>query len=141
MTRFVIDASVVLAWCFDEVDPYAPLVLKALPGTRVVAPAHFVLEVANGLIIAQRRNRINGADGSRAVALVQNLPLELDKLTGEHATRETLALARAHGLTAYDAAYLELCIREGLPLASIDQALNGACEKVGIQRFLTDAAG
>jgi predicted nucleic acid-binding protein len=100
-------------------------------------PAHFALEATNGLIIAQRRSRISAADVSKAVVLVQNLPLELDPLT-ERATRETIALARLHGPTAYDAAYLELCSREGLPMASLDQALNEARDKIGVERFLFD---
>ena len=140
MRRFVVDASVALAWCLDdEDDPYADLALGALQKTTSIGPGHLFLEVMNGLLMAERRGRTQPADTQRAVSLLKSLRIDLDPQTADRASNETIALARLYGLTVYDAAYLELCIREGLPIATSDRRLSKACEKAGVELFLSDA--
>ena len=126
------DASVALAWCFEDgPDSYAESVLRAIPGRRIVVPAHWALEVANGLLMAERRGRTTLADTARAIQLLEGLPIDIDPRTPERAMSATGSLARSHKLTIYDAAYLELCTREALPLATIDSELMAACKACG----------
>ena len=128
----MVDASIALAWCFeDESDLYAESILRSLAETRLLVPAHWFLEVSNALIHAERKSRIRPADTMRAVALFEALPMDSDTLTGEKALVETLALARTYGLTTYDAAYLELALRENLPMATLDTDLLKAAKAAG----------
>jgi predicted nucleic acid-binding protein len=123
---------VALAWCFpDETNSYANSVLKSMPGSRIVVPAHWTLEVANGLLMAERRGRTSGADTARAIQLLEALPIDLDPRTAERVMSNSVGLARSHKLTVYDAAYLELCMREALALATIDAQLLAACKASG----------
>ena len=93
------------------------------------------MEVSNGLLMAEKRKRIQSADTSRALALLESLPIDVDGQTAQRATGETLNLARAYGLTVYDAAYMELAIREAVPLATLDRGLQTACELAGVARL------
>ena len=85
--------------------------------------------------MAEKRARTQPADTSRAVALLLGLPIDEDGRTGDRAMNETIALARTRGLTTYDAAYLELCLREALPLATVDKELRAACAAMGAEVF------
>lgn len=85
--------------------------------------------------MAERRGRTQPADTARAIALLDALPIDCDEHTGEKAMSETLALAKTYGLTTYDAAYLELAIREGLPLASLDAGLIKAARSARAVEF------
>jgi predicted nucleic acid-binding protein len=128
----VVDASVALAWVLDdETDTYADSILSSLSGSSILVPSHWALEVTNALLMAERRRRTTPADTSRAVALLGALPIEIDHRTGEVAPVSTLSIARSYALTVYDAAYLELCVREGLPLATIDTRLASAIVSAG----------
>jgi predicted nucleic acid-binding protein len=101
--------------------------LKALhaleKGTKIFVPAHWGVEVANGLIMAERRKRASQADITEALGLVAALPVASDEETTRRACSDTAALARQYGLTIYDAAYLELAMRCGATLATTDKAL------------------
>jgi predicted nucleic acid-binding protein len=131
--RLVLDASVAMSWCFpDEQDPFAREVLRTLGEADAVVPAIWHLEIANALVVAERRGRVKSADTSRFLNLVQGLGVEVDAQTTVRAFGETLALTRRHGLSAYDAAYLELSMREGLPLATSDEALRQTARKLGV---------
>jgi predicted nucleic acid-binding protein len=133
MTRFVIDASSVLAWCFeDEAGPEADAVIERVAAEGAAVPGLWSLEVANGLAIGERRSRIKPADSAAFVAMLEDLPIVADDATGDRALHETLGLAREHGLTAYDAAYLELAMRLGVPLASDDRGLRTAAKRAGV---------
>jgi prevent-host-death family protein len=90
------------------------------------------LEVANVLLQAERRGRIATGDVAMRLELIAELPITTDNETTARAWREILALARAEGLTTYDAAYLELAIRRGLPLQTKDEALIGAAKRTGV---------
>ncbi len=130
---FVVDASVALAWHFDdEVSEYADRVLERLRRDQALVPAIWPLEVANGLLIAERRKRLSAAKLARAVELTQELAISVSEQGAEVALGPVRDLARAEKLSAYDAAYLELAMREGLPLATQDAALREAAERVGV---------
>jgi len=132
LTRFVVDASVALAWIFDdESNEYAESILRSLKIRSCVVPAHWALEVTNSLLFAERKGRITTADSTRGLVLLDGLPISMDGLTAEKARTQTLALARTHRLTVYDAAYLELSLREGLALATLDSDLLAASQQVG----------
>ncbi|PZM13907.1 type II toxin-antitoxin system VapC family toxin [Rhizobium tubonense] len=129
----VIDASVALAWCFDdeateETDEIALEIARA----GAFVPSLFHLEISNVLLQAERRGRIMMGDVTRRLELIGKLPLEVDHQTASRATTEILALARAEKLTVYDAAYLELAARKGCALATKDRQLTAAAKHVGV---------
>ena len=133
MSAFVIDASAVLAWCFeDEGGPEADLLIERVATEGAAAPGMWSLEVANGLVMGERRGRIRPAESAAFVAMIEELPLIADQATGARALHETMGLAREHRLTVYDAAYLELAMRLGLPLATGDRSLGAAAERAGV---------
>ena len=135
-THFVLDCSIVLAWYFiDESDPYADAVAAALPGASALVPSLFHLELANTLIVGERRKRSTEAQATAFLARLAGLPIIVDGQTVTRAWSETIALARSHGLSAYDAAYLELAARESLPLATLDDKLETAAKAIGVPMF------
>ena len=95
-------------------------------------PGLWHLEVANVLLQAEKRGRITTGDVAMRLELIAELPITTDIETTARAWREILALARTEGLTTYDAAYLELAIRRGLPLQTKDEALIAAAERSGV---------
>jgi predicted nucleic acid-binding protein len=133
VTELVIDASVALAWCFRDERTEATERLRARVQTDTVAvPALWHLEVANVLALAERRRRITPAESTELIALLEMLEIVVDGETPAHAFTRVLDLARAERLTAYDAAYLELAMRLGIPLASKDADLCDAAERLGV---------
>ncbi|MGH6895092.1 MAG: type II toxin-antitoxin system VapC family toxin [Geminicoccaceae bacterium] len=129
----VLDASVALAWCFaDEATPAAWQVLSRLESESATAPSLMVLEVANILALAERKGRITAAPVAEFVNLIDALPIEIDEETTARALKQVLDLARSARLTAYDACYLELAMRRGLPLASKDARLREAATRLGV---------
>jgi predicted nucleic acid-binding protein len=129
----VIDASVTMAWCFeDESSELADRVLESFGTDRAVVPSLWTLEIANVLLVAERRGRITHAQSEHFLALLKLLPIDLD-LDVDHA--EVMAAGRLHGLSAYDAAYLVVALRHGLAIASLDAALCAAAESSGVQRW------
>ncbi len=136
MSRFVVDCSVTMAWCFaDELDEYADTVLQALSNNQATVPALWPLEVANTLLHGERRRRLTVAASQRFLGLLEALPIEIDRETAVRATGPTLAVAREYGLTVYDAAYLELSMREGLSLATRDRKMRTAVKAAGVKLF------
>jgi predicted nucleic acid-binding protein len=128
-----LDASAAIAWCFkDEASPRSYARLDRVRAEGAVVPELWHLEVANVLLQAERRGRILAEDVGERLQLLAELPLEIDHETMSRALRETLALARAEGLTTYDAAYLELAVRRGLPLATKDRALIRSGRRLGV---------
>ena len=95
-------------------------------------PGLWSLEIANGLVMGERRGRVKPAESAAFVAMIEELPIVADRATGARALHETMSLAREHRLTAYDAAYLELAMRLGLPLATGDRSLKAAAKRVGV---------
>jgi predicted nucleic acid-binding protein len=133
MNALVIDSSVALTWCFeDEASQRSDALLEHVRDEGAVVPGLWHLEVANVLLQAEKRGRITAADIAMRLELIAELPIDTDNETTARAWREILALARAEGLTTYDAAYLELAIRRGLPLLTRDQALIAAAQRTGV---------
>ena len=134
---FVLDGSVTMVWGFeDEDDAYAAAILDKMPDLQAHVPSLWSLEVANALIVGERRGRTTPADTSRFLAILGTFPIAVDDETAGRAWFDTMHLARAHNLSAYDASYLELAIRLGLPLASLDGRLNHAAGAVGIPLYV-----
>ncbi len=132
---FVIDASVVLAWCFeDEASDEADLVLARLEREPAIAPAHWPLEIANALRTAERRGRIDVSEFPRLRSLLSALPVEVVPVELTTAVWGALETAMKYDLTAYDAVYLDLAAIRGLPLATVDGSLRTACARAGIER-------
>lgn len=131
---FVIDNSVALAWCFED-EQTAPImaVLDQVAETGAVAPQLWPVEALNGLLTAERRGRIDRETRHRLAGFLQELPISIDDETASRSWTSTAILAEQHRLTAYDAAYLELAMRRGLPLATTDTALIAAAEAVGVR--------
>ena len=137
MNRLVIDNSVVMSWFFnDEAGPYTEGVLESLSSHMCIVPSIWPLEVANVLLVGQRRGRCSEADAGRFVTLLEALPLSIDGRTSERALHEVYQLAREYSLTSYDAAYLELAMREGIPLATQDKQLRNAASNAGVRIFI-----
>ena len=134
MTDMVIDASLALAWCFkDELTEAATRLLEELQSGAAAVPLLWPIEVANVLAIAERRKRITLAERAQLIALLETLEIDVDGETSALAFTRILDLAREQRLTAYDAAYLELAMRLGVPLASKDGDLCDAAERVGVK--------
>ena len=135
MKRLVIDGSVAVSWFLKhEQSDYAQQVREKIPGAEVVCvPAHWMLEVTNALLVAERRKRIEAASVNHAVGILRQMPIRTDSETDDQAGRQTLELACEHNLSIYDAAYLELALRLGANLASLDQPLKAAANKRGVR--------
>ncbi len=132
----VIDSSVAIAWCFpDEQDQYSQSVLDAVGSERAIVPDLWHLEVANPLVTGERRKRSTQANTVAWLGFLASLPIAVDEDTKAHAFGDTLNLAREHKLSAYDAAYLELAMRRGLPLATLDEPLKTAAQRVGVPLY------
>lgn len=132
----VIDSSISIAWCFpDEEDDFSQAVLDALASAQAFVPYLWHLEVANTLLVGERRKRSTQANTVTWLRFLAALPIVVDEETKAHAFGNTLNLARDHNLSTYDAAYLELAMRLSLPLATLDDKLKTAASAVGVPLF------
>ncbi len=130
---FVLDCSVAVTWCFaDEASPLSDALLNRLEERGALVPQLWHLEIGNVLLQAERCGRLTSADVTARIHLLGKLPIATDSETAIRALQDVLSLARQHGLTTYDAAYLELAARRGLPLATRDHALRRAAEHSGL---------
>lgn len=134
MAVFVADASVALAWCFeDEATTWSEEFLERLrQGDRINVPAHWGAEVANALLMGVRRKRINPEQPQLLWDALWLLPIDPEPALTAARGKEVLALGEKHGLTVYDAAYLELAHRNGFPLATLDSDLRKAAQAEGV---------
>ena len=136
---FVLDCSVTMTWGFDdEATAYTNSVRDSLANVRAIVPALWPVEVANATIVGERRKRLDEARGARFLSLLSSLPIIVDEETAARAWADTMHLARAHNLSVYDATYLELAIRLGLPLACLDGKLKAAAAAVGVPLYEVD---
>ena len=136
MTAIVADASVFGPIFLDDKEAdILPGLIDAFVSGAVVVPTHWRLEVASLLQSATKRERIDRPGFERARSLVEATPVTIDRDTGHRALDRTWVLAERHGLTIYDAAYLELAERLGHPLASLDRALLRAADAVALPIF------
>jgi predicted nucleic acid-binding protein len=126
---FVVDNSVVMSWCFqDQSNSYADSVLDRLADSSATVPSVWALEVVNVLLAAERRKCISQTDSERFINLLAQLPIFIEYESPARAMKDLLGLGRAHRLSSYDAAYLDLAIRKGLPLATLDKNLRTAAK-------------
>ncbi len=133
MQEFVIDNSVVMSWCFqDETNKYADDVLGLLEEGTAYVPAIWPLEVSNVLLVAERRRLLSQADSSRFISLLFELPIIVDQESPERMLSEILALAREYKLSSYDASYLDLAMRKGLPVATTDMNIIAAAKRSSV---------
>ena len=136
MAEFVLDGSLALAWCFnDEADPCVDAVAARFPATRATVPAIWPLEIANVVLMGELRRRSTEGQTAKWLGYHSCFPIFVEDGTSERAWGEVLRLARAHRLSAYDGAYLELALRRGLPLATLDEKLNAAALAAGVPAF------
>jgi predicted nucleic acid-binding protein len=133
VAALVLDCSVTLAWFLAEsASRDAADVLDRVVEGGAVVPLLWPLEVGNVLLVAERRGRIAPGTRLRALRALSELPITCDLETPQYAWTGAMNLAVEHGLTLYDAAYLELAVRRNLPLATFDRALGAAAAAVGI---------
>jgi len=134
---FILDCSVTMSWCFeDESGKYAASVLDAMADAEVQVPSIWPLEVANVLLVAERRRRITPVASAVFIRHLSGLPIRVAPGVDDLFAR-VLPLARSAGLSAYDAAYIELAQETCLPLASQNRAMRTAARKVGVELFAT----
>ena len=140
MTAFVLDNSVAMRWLLASPkiseQRYAESVLKSLAKAEAVVPNLWHLEAANVLLGATIRNDIEPSELERFTVQLENLPISVDPLTANQVFGHTISLARAYRLSSYDAAYLELALREGLPLATLDKDLLKAARRSNMEIYL-----
>ncbi|MGH7707387.1 MAG: type II toxin-antitoxin system VapC family toxin [Vulcanimicrobiaceae bacterium] len=130
--RFVLDASLALSWFFeDERDDFATAALYHLREFGALVPNLWCVEIGNGLVVAERRKRIDGQRVATIVADLSSLPVSVEE-TGETVAFSQVAVARAFRLTNYDATYLDLARRHRLLLATRDKQLAAAADGAGL---------
>jgi predicted nucleic acid-binding protein len=134
---FVIDNSVVMSWCFkDEISKYADAVLDRLQEATAFVPSIWPLEVVNVLLVAERKNRLSEADSIRFITLLSQLPIIVEYERVGRIMNDLLTLSRANRLSSYDASYLDLSMRKGIPIATIDNRLIEAAKKTDVPIFM-----
>lgn len=135
--RFVLDASVACSWFFkDETNRYAESILDALGHVTIVVPPLWHFEIANTILVGERRGRSTSNQAAEFFGLLNEFSIETDRISVHNAWDRTVMIGREHSLSSYDASYLELASREELPLASLDQRLNEAAAKEKVTLFL-----
>ena len=139
--KFILDASVALLWLAPRTNPsgedYATRTLTSLKQSASVVPSIWALEIANVVAKLESRGIVTEADSQHYIALLGRLNITIDQASADHALGGTLNLARRYKLSAYDAAYLELSLRLGLPLATLDSDLTKAATAAGVPIFGT----
>ena len=133
--RFVLDASVAVAWCFDdETTKFTEGVLDLISaGAEALVPSIWPLEISNALLVAERRKRIALAKVTALLFRIAGLPINVTRTDSKQAIEQILPMARQQGLSQYDAAYVELAVREGLALATLDGELQRAAKATGVE--------
>ncbi len=137
--NFILDNSVTMRWFFGDGKPqelvYAGNVLDAMKVASALVPATWGLEVANVIARSEAKGLVTEARSGAFLEMLEGVDIEVDTATFAHALADTLQLARRYKLSAYDASYLELALRSGLPLATLDEDLHKAAKKAGVKRF------
>ena len=137
MKRFVLDASVALAWFLD--NPVAPLALQVkqalVAGARAAVPALWHLEMANGLVVAERRSILTPSEVIRSLINIEQLTTQIETISDVIPARQAVSTARSFQLSAYDAVYLDTARNEGLPLATLDRSMRTAAVRAAVELF------
>ncbi len=130
---FIIDCSLTMAWCFaDEATPGTREIQDRMIDESAIVPSHWFLEVSNVLAMCEKRKRISPADSDQFLDLIRTFAIHHEDESARRSFRYLLPLCRKHGLTSYDAAYLDLAMRARLPLASLDDDLRRAAANEGL---------
>lgn len=130
----MLDASATLAWFFeDEASDAGWALLARAQEAGACVPSLWALEVGNILLAAERRQRTTAARVAAFIDELADMPISVDEATAARALRDVVLLARTERLTTYDAAYLELAMRRGLPLATKDEALAAVARRMGVE--------
>ena len=130
---FVLDCSITMAWCFeDESTDYTDNILENLKQATAIVPTIWSLEVANVLLLSKKNKKITEVQSASFIDALSALPIVVDQSTTSRAMHSIFVLAGQSDLTIYDAAYLELAAREGIPLLTLDKKLIKAAKKLGI---------
>lgn len=133
MPAFVLDASLTLAWCFDdEATPDTVAAQRQFEDDSALTSHLWLLEIANVLLVAQRQGRTTEANAQRSIQLLHRLPVQVVPLSFDEVFTGVLPLARQYQLSAYDASYLYLAINRALPLAALDKRLRAAARAAGV---------
>ena len=139
MTGFVLDNSVAMRWLLESEkssdQKYAENVLESMTDSDAFVPNLWQLEAVSVLVGAEKRCDVSLGEIERFISQLENLPIHTDPSTGHHAFSRTLILARAYNISSYDASYLELAIREGLSLATLDKKLIKSAKKAGVDIY------
>ena len=142
MIGFVLDNSVAMRWLLESDktsdQDYAEKVLKSFSSSDALVPDLWHLEASNVLLRAEKHGEITIGEVERFISQLENLPIQVDPLTARQSFSRTLVLGRAYNLSSYDAAYLELAIRENIPLATLDKNLTKAAKKADVQIYLNE---
>ena len=137
-TQFVVDNSVVMSWCFkDETNNYADAVLNRLTKVSAIVPLIWPLEVVNVLLSAERQKRLSKSASMRFLTLLSQLPIFVEYERPDKMMKELLTLARTSNLSSYDASYLDLAMRKGVPIATLDKNLIEAASRVDVPILAT----
>jgi predicted nucleic acid-binding protein len=132
----VLDASVATAWIFpDEVSAYSERVLDDLRTSGAVVPDVWPFQIANVLLVAERRGRLTELQTARALADIEQFQIRVAGSSSIRTVSSLLALGRQERMSAYDASYLDLAIRERLPFATLDERLRTAARSLGLTLF------
>ena len=130
---FVLDCAMTMAWVFpDEASEATGRLRDSLIGDRAFVPSLWPVEVGSVLLAAARRGRIDADECPHICASLEALPIEIEPVSTSRVWGAALALAARHGLSVYDATYLELALRMRLPLATLDRALAVAARSTGV---------
>jgi predicted nucleic acid-binding protein len=130
---FVVDNSIVMTWFFqDQANPYSDSILDRLTEASAFVPSIWPLEVVNVLLTAERKKYIGQADSIRFISLLLQLPIVVDYESPQKVMQDLIGLGRSHRLSSYDASYLSLAMRKGLPLATLDKNLQRAAKMVNV---------
>jgi predicted nucleic acid-binding protein len=134
----VVDNSVVMSWCFhDGNNSYPNAVLDHLTEAGALVPSIWPLEVVNVLLVAERRKFLKETDSVQFIRLLLQLPIRVEYQSAESVLKDVLWLARAQGLSSYDASYLDLAMKKNLPLATLDKRMMKAARSVDVKLFET----
>ncbi|MCG2814906.1 MAG: type II toxin-antitoxin system VapC family toxin [Candidatus Aminicenantes bacterium] len=129
----MVDNSVVMSWCFkDEAKYYSESILDRLTESTAYVPSIWPIEVVNVLLVAERKKIIGRAEGVRFLELLLQLPIRVEHETPAILMQSLYTLAEEHGLSSYDASYLDLAMKKGLPLATQDKKLRKAAVKMNV---------
>ncbi|MGH7869092.1 MAG: type II toxin-antitoxin system VapC family toxin [Candidatus Dormibacteraceae bacterium] len=130
---FVLDASVTLSWLFeDEQTAYTESILDYLYNSSAVVPTIWPLEIGNSMVVGERRGRVSIARGEQFLRQLGDLPISVESVDLNRLFSSLLNIAREHQLSVYDASYLELALRDGIPLASKDTRLCRGAQALGV---------